>query len=57
MHNCGIKEGSSGSPIINKNNKVIGLSSGGDIDNYFYRGTFLNYPIKEFIQLNYKKKS
>ena len=57
MHNCGIKEGSSGSPIIKENNKVIGLSFEGDIDNYFYKGTFLNYPIKEFIKLNYKDKA
>ena len=38
--------GSSGSPILNLNNKVIGIHQ----DN-FNKGTFLNYPIKEFIKI------
>ena len=53
QHKCSTKEGSFGSPIININNKVLGLSVKGDIDNQIYRGTFLNYPIKEFIKINY----
>ena len=54
QHNCCAKEGSIGSPIINKNNKVIGISAKGDFDSDIYRGTFLNYPIKEFIQIHLK---
>jgi len=45
---CNIKTGSSGSPILNKNNKVIGVH----IDK-IQMGTFLNYPIKDFIQKNF----
>ena len=55
-HQCSTREGSSGSPILNKSNKLIGIhKEGKDIFN-FNKGTFLNYPIKEFIQQNYKNK-
>jgi len=47
-HKCSTERGSSGSPIINQNNKIIGIHQKG-VDKYNL-GTFLNYPIKEFIQ-------
>ena len=49
-HKCSTEGGSSGSPILNINNKLIGIHKEGD--GYRYNlGTFLNYPIKEYIQL------
>ena len=51
-HICSTKGGSSGSPILkNSNNKVIGIHKEGNENdkNGFNKGTFLNYPIKEFI--------
>ena len=54
-HKCSTKGGSSGSPILNINNKLIGIHKGG-YNNKNNIGTFLNYPIKEFIQL-YRKKN
>ena len=49
-HKCNTKGGSSGSPLLNiNNNKIIGIHKEG---NKQYNGTFLNYPIKEFIKLN-----
>ena len=51
-HKCCTEGGSSGSPILNINNKLIGIHKEGT-DKY-NKGTFLNYPIKEFIQLHYK---
>ena len=53
-HKCNTRRGSSGSPILNINNKVIGMHKEG-IENKFNRGTFLNYPIRNFIQLFYNK--
>ena len=52
-HNCCTKGGSSGSPILSSiNNKVIGIHKEG-FNNYLYnKGTFLNYPIKDFFQQN-----
>ena len=52
FHKCSTKHGSSGSPISNLNNKIIGIHKQG-LSNKENRGTFLNYPIKEFIKLNY----
>ena len=52
-HKCNTKGGSSGSPILNINNKIIGIHKEGYYNKY-NKGTFLNYPIKEFIQLNNK---
>ena len=49
-HKCSTKYGSSGSPILNINNKIIGIHKEGT--KQYNKGTFLNYPIKEFIQLN-----
>ena len=53
-HRCSTERGSSGSPILNLNNKVIGIHKEGLKDRYNL-GTFLDYPIKEFIKLNYNK--
>ena len=50
-HKCSTRGGSSGSPILNINNKIIGIHKEGNNKQY-NKGTFLNYPIKEFIQLN-----
>ena len=50
-HKCSTKGGSSGSPILNINNKLIGIHKEGNYNNKQYnKGLFLNYPIKEFIQ-------
>ena len=49
-HKCSTRGGSSGSPILNINNKIIGIHKEGT--KQYNKGTFLNYPIKEFIQLN-----
>ena len=51
-HSCNTKEGSSGSPILNKkNNKVIGVHKGAHNNSNKYNiGSFLNEAIKEFIE-------
>ena len=49
-HKCSTEGGSSGSPILNINNKLIGIHKEG-YNNKYNKGTFLNYPIKEYIQL------
>ena len=50
VHTCLTSVGSSGSPILNRNNKVIGFHIGGEkpFINLKY-GVFVSYPIKEFI--------
>jgi len=53
FHKCTTEGGSSGSPILNINNKLIGIHKEGH-NNKNNIGTFLNYPIKEYIQLYYK---
>ena len=52
-HLCSSKCGSSGSPILSLDEKkVIGIHIGNHkVDNYNI-GTFLNYPIQQFIQKN-----
>ena len=45
--------GFSGSPILDLNNKVIGINKDFNNEKCKYIGDFLNYPIKEFIQKNY----
>ena len=50
-HRCSTKGGSSGSPVLNLNNKVIGIHKEG-YNNKYNIGLLLNYPIKEFMQLN-----
>ena len=54
-HKCSTRAGSSGSPILYKNNKLIGIHKEGH-NNIFNKGLFLNYPIKEFINLYSNKK-
>ena len=56
IHKCSTCHGSSGSPILSLNNKVFGIHFGNKSDKY-NKGTFLNYPIKDFIKLNYNKIS
>ena len=53
-HKCNTRGGTSGSPILNMNNKVIGIHKEGNSKKQYNKGTFLNYPIKEFIKLNNK---
>jgi len=54
-HKCSTDIGSSGAPVFNiYNNKVIGLHKQGNIEFNENIGTFLSYPIKEFIIFNYK---
>ena len=48
IHKCSTENGSSGSPILNLNNKLIGIHKKGNKKEN--KGTFLNYPLKEFIQ-------
>ena len=52
-HKCSTEGGSSGSPILNINNKLIGIHKEGN-NNKNNTGIFLNYPIKEYIQLFHK---
>ena len=56
-HKCSTEGGSSGAPILNLNNKIIGIHKQGTINNKFNKGTFLNYSIKEFIKMNYKSNN
>ena len=55
LHKCNTRKGSSGSPIINLNNKIIGIHKKSHDKNY-NEGTFLNYPIKDFISKNKTEK-
>ena len=56
IHYCSTEKGSSGSPILNlKNNKVVGVHLGSNIRGEFNLGTFLVYPIIDFIN-KYKNK-
>ena len=56
IHYCSTESGSSGSPILNlKNNKVVGIHWGSNIKGQFNYGTFLSYPIIDFIN-KYKNK-
>ena len=55
-HKCSTEDGSSGSPILNINNKLICLHKEG-YHNKFNKGTFLNFPIKKYIQLYCKNKN
>jgi hypothetical protein len=51
-HRCSTRGGSSGAPILTVDNKVIGMHVEGHKN--FNIGTFLNYPIKDFILKNGK---
>ena len=49
-HYCSTEKGSSGSPIINlSNHKIIGIHKQGAKNFTINYGTYLKYPIKEFI--------
>ena len=50
-HLCNTENGSSGSPILNlSNNKVLGIHKQGGAKKFnFNKGTFLKYPIIDFI--------
>ena len=55
LHKCETMQGSSGSPILNlKTNKIIGIHKKGCQGEYNF-GTFLNYPIKDFIKQHFNK--
>ena len=49
IHTCSTNKGSSGSPIIGMNNKIIGIHSGAESKNSNY-GSFLNLAIRKFIE-------
>ena len=51
-HSCNTKAGSSGSPILSSNNKLIGIHKEAVIKREYNKGTFLNYPIQAFIESN-----
>ena len=53
-HTCCTRAGSSGSPILNLKNKLIGIHKQAKKDKEYNIGTFLNFPIKDFIQIYYK---
>ena len=55
-HTCSTENGSSGSPILNlENNKVIGIHKEGSTIFNFNLGTFLRYPLEDFIEKNLNK--
>ena len=52
-HKCSTENGSSGSPILNlETNKVIGIHKEGSTLFEFNKGTYLKYPLNDFIQIN-----
>ena len=56
-HTCGTGSGSTGSPILNvKTNRVIGVHHSKVGNKRYGLGTFLNYPLKEFISLHKNQK-
>ena len=56
-HRCETGSGSGGSPIMNNYNKIIGIHVGmfKNKNKRLKFGTFLNFPINEFIENYYKK--
>ena len=66
-HKCSTHKGSSGSPLLKFNHKLIGIHTeingqqkSIDVpnDDIFYNiGIFLNYPMKEFIEIYFKNKN
>ena len=54
QHTSSTKYGSSGSPILTLNDKkVIGIHKIGNNNNKYNIGTLLDYPIRDFIKLNF----
>ena len=55
VHLCSTESGSSGSPILNlTNNKIIGIHKEGSVNHKFNKGTFLKYPVNDFISKHLK---
>ena len=55
FHKCNTEKGSSGSPILKLNNKVIGIhKKGAGNEESYNKGTLLNEPIKKFIEKYFK---
>ena len=52
-HNSSTRFGSSGSPILNLNNKIIGIHKENMNKNNYNLGSFLNYALKEFVKKYY----
>ena len=49
-HSCSTIEGSGGAPILNlRNLKIVGIHKGSSMNYNYNIGTFLKYPINEFI--------
>ena len=57
IHSCRTAYGSSGSPILNSQNKVIGIHKGRSNNRNINYGSFLNNAIKEFIKENSKTEN
>ena len=55
FHTCNTDYGSSGSPIILYNHKIIGVHRGFKKNEEFNRGTLLQYSVKEYKKLIYDK--
>ena len=54
-HFCSTEIGSSGAPILNlMNNKIIAIHKGSSLRFNWNKGTFLSYPIKEFVDSKFK---
>ena len=57
-HKCSTRGGSSGSPVLNLQNKLIGIHKEAKKNKKeFNIGAFLNYPIKEFIDIYFGNKN
>ena len=50
VHKCSTRRGSSGSPILNLKNKIIGIHKEGT--NQYNIGSFMNYSLKDFVKIN-----
>ena len=56
-HSCCTADGSSGSPVLNSQNKVIGIHKERSNNRNINYGSFLNNAIKEFIKENFKTEN
>ena len=57
IHTCSTENGSSGSPLLNLTNfKVIGIHKEGSIHFNYNKGTFLKFPLNDFIEKNKVKE-